>query len=105
MSHGVDTRRTVLAPSSAKEITNFGFPALSHYVTGIFGTQIGVGVPAHTDVTHLVAVFETTGVTVTIGGVVQVSGTTPNDFTHPLAYTVIAEDGTRQTYTVTVQVN
>jgi hypothetical protein len=91
-------------PSSEKEINNFGFPFVGGYITSIVGTQISVRVPAHTDVTQLVANFKTTGGTVTVNGIVQESLVTPNDFTHPVAYKVTAEDGTSQTYTVTVHV-
>jgi hypothetical protein len=39
---------------------------------------------------------------VTVDGVVQKSGSTENDFTNPVLYTVLAGDGTSKTYTVTV---
>ncbi len=50
----------------------------------------------------LVASFTTTGAGVTVGPADQVSGTTPNDFTNPVPYTVTAVDGTSTVYTVTV---
>jgi hypothetical protein len=56
-----------------------------------------------TNVTALVATFTTTGKTVNIGTIVQVSGTTVNDFSNPVSYLVIAEDGSSQIYTVTVR--
>lgn len=41
---------------------------------------------------------------VTVGGTVQKSGETPNDFSTPKVYTVTAQNGTTKTYTVTLQV-
>ncbi|MGF7047976.1 hypothetical protein J2T13_002482 [Paenibacillus sp. DS2015] len=49
-----------------------------------------------------IATFTTNGQTVKIGNVVQYSGMTVNDFTSPLTYTVIAENGLTQNYVVTV---
>ena len=60
--------------------------------------------PYGTDVTALVATFTTTGTGVTVGAVAQTSGTTSNDFTSPVAYTVTAADSTTSTYTATVAV-
>ena len=51
-----------------------------------------------------VATFTTTGASVKVGSTVQVSGTTANDFTAPLVYTVTAADHSTQDYTVTVTV-
>ncbi|MCC8036435.1 MAG: CotH kinase family protein [Rikenellaceae bacterium] len=44
--------------------------------------------------------FTATGQQVRIGSVVQESGVTKNSFIVPLEYTVVAEDGTTETYTV-----
>jgi hypothetical protein len=41
---------------------------------------------------------------VTVGGTVQKSGETANDFSTPKVYTVTAQNGTAKTYTVTLQV-
>ena len=60
--------------------------------------------PFGTDVTALVATFSSTGASVKVGTTVQASGTTANDFTSPVAYTVTAADGSTATYTVTVTV-
>jgi outer membrane protein assembly factor BamB len=64
-----------------------------------------VTVPNGTNVTALVATFQTTGATVKVGSIIQVSGTTPNDFTSPVQYAVTAADGSTATYTVTVQIS
>ena len=60
--------------------------------------------PAGTNVTALVATFTTTGAAVSVGVIPQVSGLTPNNFTSPLTYTVIAADASTQAYVVTVTV-
>jgi hypothetical protein len=49
-----------------------------------------------------VANFTTTGASVSVGATAQVSGTTANDFTSPVDYTVTAADGSTVDYTVTV---
>jgi hypothetical protein len=87
--------------SSDKDITDFGFPDLP--VTGeITGNSISVIVPDGTDITGLIASFETNGVRVLVADQVQESGKSINDFTYPCFYTVEAEDGTSKTYTVNV---
>jgi sulfatase modifying factor 1 len=94
--------------SSDNEITSFSFlkvnnAALSTDVTGtISGTTITASVPFGTDRSALVASFTTTGISVTVSGVAQISGITVNDFTGAVIYTVTAEDGTTSNYTVTV---
>jgi hypothetical protein len=85
--------------SSEKNITSFSILGIS----GTIGTNtITLTLPNGTAVTSLVATFTTTGQTVTVGGVVQVSGTTQNNFTNSVIYTVTAEDSSTKTYTVTV---
>ncbi len=99
------TVTVILAPSSAKAITSFLLT--SPTATGIIDENaktIFVTVPNGTNVTALVATFTTTGVSVKVGAIPQVSGITPNDFTNPVAYVVTAEDGTTATYTVTVTI-
>ncbi|HDQ14305.1 MAG TPA: cadherin-like beta sandwich domain-containing protein [Sediminispirochaeta sp.] len=74
-------------------------------MTGIIsGTSISATVPYGTDVTSLVATFETTGDSVSVDGNVQSSGESANDFTSPVVYTVTAEDGGSSEYTVTVSI-
>jgi len=66
--------------------------------------EIDVEVPFGTDVTNLVASFTLSeGASATVSGVPQTSGTSTNNFTNPVIYTVTAEDGsTTQDWTVTV---
>ena len=95
-------------PSEEKEITAFSFTAdsntaLTSDVTGtIDGTDISLTVPYGTEVTALVASFTTTGQSVSVDGTEQTSGTTANDFSSPVTYTVTAENGSTQDYAVTV---
>src|SRR3954447_362680 len=81
-------------PSDAKAISTFSFGAVGPSGTSgtISGTRIKVLVPLGTDVTALVATFTTTGAKVTVGDAEQVSGMTANDYTHPVIYTVTADD-------------
>jgi hypothetical protein len=66
--------------------------------------EINITVPSGTAVTGLIATFSTSGSSVTVGGVPQVSGTTSNKFTGPVSYVVTAADGSTATYVVTVTV-
>ena len=80
---------------------SYSIPVIS--ATGIItGTQISVIAPTLTSLSPQIATFTTTGQTVTISGVAQVSGVTSNDYTSPLIYTITAADGTTQNYTATL---
>ena len=96
---------TVSPADSAKAITAFGFanPAVTGTINETAHT-IAVTVPFGTSVTALVATFTTTGAAVKVGSTPQTSGSTPNDFTKPVTYTVTAADFTTQDYLVTVTV-
>jgi hypothetical protein len=65
-----------------------------------------VTVPSGTNVTNLIAQFAlSTGATVKVGTVDQVSGQTANNFTNAVTYIVTAEDGTTsKTYLVNVTI-
>jgi hypothetical protein len=106
-SDGTSSTYTVtvtVAPVSANAIT-------SYTISGVAGTinetakTIAVTLPNGAPVTALVATFTTSGTTVKVGTALQTSGTTPNNFTGPLAYTVTAGDSTTATYAVTVNVS
>ena len=81
---------------------------LTYSLNGVAGIvneaakTISVTLPFGTDVTALIATFTHTGEDVTVGAVTQTSGTTANNFTDPVVYTVTAEDGSAAIYTVTV---
>jgi hypothetical protein len=90
---------------------NFAKSITAYSIAGVIGTisetnkTITVAMPFGTVVTSLTATFTSTGTGLpTVLGVNQISGTTPNNFTNPVQYTVIAADSTTATYTVTVTV-
>lgn len=70
------------------------------------GTSIGITVPFGTDTRALVASFTLykESSIVRVHEVVQVSGQSPNDFASPVEYVVTAEDGSTQSYLVTLSV-
>ena len=95
----------------AKEITSFSFPSAQNtqfpadLESAISGTDIATTVVSGTVVTGLVAAFEKTGVRVTVNGVEQQNGTTVNDFSSAVIYTVEAEDGSTRDHTVHVNIS
>jgi hypothetical protein len=98
------TVTVTVAPDSAKAITAFSFNDLDPAVTGVIdqgARTIALTVPYGADRSDLVASFTTSGASVKVGSVAQVSGTTENDFSDPVVYTVTAADASTQTYTVT----
>ncbi|MGY3215084.1 putative Ig domain-containing protein [Mucilaginibacter sp. HD30] len=94
---------TVNVASSDKAITTFGLtsPATTAFVNETDKT-IAMTVPSGTNLTALVPVFTTSGASVKIDTVIQVSGVTAVNFSSPVTYTVKAADLTSQTYLVTV---
>ena len=94
----------VPAVGIAKAITAYSFAGAAGIIDEAAKT-IAVTVPSGTNVTALVATFATTGTGVKVGVVAQTSGTTANNFTSPVAYTVTAGDCTTVIYTVTVTVS
>ena len=91
------------AKSSKKTIETYSLAGVSGSINETDKT-IAVVMPAGTDVKALVASFTTTGDNVEVDSTVQKSGETPNGFTDPVVYTVIAENGSSVAYTVTVTV-
>jgi len=89
------------APSSAKEITSFSILGRNGVIDENAKT-ITVNVPFWADVSALTPTFSTTGKTVSVGGVEQVSGINTNDFTEQVKYTIIAENGATVNYSVSV---
>jgi hypothetical protein len=72
----------------------------------ISGTNISLALPYGTNAKDLVAAFTVSpGASVKIGSTVQTSCITHNNFTSPVTYTVTAENGSTQNYTVTVTVS
>jgi hypothetical protein len=89
--------------SSEKAITAFSLNGVEGTINKTEKT-IAVAMPFGTDLTNLFASFTTTGESVKVGSTVQTSGSTTNNFTSPVTYTVIAFDGTSVIYTVNVKV-
>ncbi len=93
--------------SSEKEIITFSFEELVPTVIATVYEEtktIELIVPSDTDVTDLVATFTSSPASIVrVSGAVQNSGETANDFTIPVEYAVIAEDGTTVFYMVTVR--
>lgn len=89
----------------AKALTLFNFKGLSPSVEGFINESmktITLTVPQGTDVKEMVADFEYIGEKVLVGSVEQISGVTKNDFSHPVIYTVVAENGSSVNYIVNV---
>lgn len=93
----------VVSPNTAKTLISFRFstPAAVGVIDEAAKT-VAVTVPFGTNLETLVAVFEATGSQVKVGPVLQVSGSTPNNFSSALAYTIFAADNSTRTYIVTV---
>ncbi len=90
-------------PDTEKEITEFSINEIPGVIDG---NSITVTLPAGTsDFTRLKADFEITSdkAIVTVDGAVQTSGSSRNDFSDPVSYTVTAEDESATTYMVTVE--
>lgn len=84
--------------SSAKDISAFVFADLDPEVeASIDGTEITATVPFGTDLTTLVPT-----IAVSPDATVDPASGAVQDFTEPVVYTVTAEDGTTQEYTVTI---
>ena len=90
--------------SSAKEITDFRFNVTNPASVGVIaGNTINVAIPNNINPQGLVATFSSSAKsTVYIGNTVQQSGINSNNFTGPVTYTVVAEDGSTKTFTVTI---
>lgn len=95
------------AASSAKDILTFEVPGQigSSVINSTNGT-IGITVSSDTSVNNLAATFTLSEKTkgAAVDGVLQTSGITQNDFTSPVTYAVMAEDGTIKGWNVTVSV-
>jgi formylglycine-generating enzyme required for sulfatase activity len=100
-----DIWKTAKAAVTAKQMTSFGIatPA-SAGVIDETSKAVSVTVPYGTSLTSLVATFSFTGAKASVGGIEQKSGTTANDFSSPVIYTVTAADDSSCNYTVTVTV-
>jgi Domain of unknown function (DUF5018)/IPT/TIG domain/NHL repeat len=95
-------KEEAVAPKSPdKAITSFSLNGLSPAVTGVIdGVNITLIVPLNTNVTALVP-------TIAISAKATISPATglAQNFTSPVTYTVTAEDGTTQAYSVSAVIN
>jgi mannan endo-1,4-beta-mannosidase len=92
----------VRKPSQSKRLVLF---QTENSLNTVFsGKNVRVNVPEGTDVTSLIATFTASqGARVLVNDKEQISGVTANNFSSPVIYTVIAEDGiTTDNYTVTI---
>lgn len=96
------TVTVTVAKNDAKAITRFELAGEAGVIDESAGT-IAVTLPKLTNRASLVAAFDCTGASVTVGDAPQTSGSTANNFTAPVVYTVTAEDGSTKTYTVTAE--
>ena len=95
--------------SSTKELLNFSIlksdnqgKVANDVEAAIQGSVITLPLDKYDDLKSLIAVFEYNGKSITIDGVEQESGVTSNDYSQPLVFTVEAEDGSKQQYTVEI---
>lgn len=96
---------------NSKELIYFNFDKsennliITENIEGrIAGNEVILYVPKGTDRTNLKASFSTTGVEVSIGGIVQTSNQTKNDYTNIVELIVYAEDGSSRKYNIRVEV-
>ncbi|MFC5470549.1 S-layer homology domain-containing protein [Cohnella suwonensis] len=94
------------ALSSAKDITAFSFPQQAGAATIDSNARtVDIQVINGTNLNGLVASFSlSTGATAKVGAVVQTNGTTSNDFSIAVTYTVTAQDNTTQNWKVVVSI-
>ncbi len=95
--------------SSTKELLNLSIlksdnqgKVANDVEASIQGSVITLPLDKYDDLKSLIAVFEYNGKSITINGVEQESGVTSNDYSQPLVFTVEAEDGSKQQYTVEI---
>lgn len=102
---GISCKSSPTSLSSEKAISAFSLnnPSVTGTINDSAKTIVLNLSDTLADLTALVATFSTTGASVTVGSTVQVSGTTPNDFTDPVIYTVKGADNSTANYTVIVQ--
>lgn len=95
--------------SSTKQLLNFSLlksdnqGKISEDAEAVIeGNQVKLSLDKNDDLKSLIATFAFEGKRITVNGVEQKSGETPNDYTQPLAFTVEAENGSKVLYTVKV---
>jgi len=98
---------SIAAASADKDFIDYNLPyQIGDESISTFNHTIDVTVASGTDVTALVADFVLSdNATTNISGVDQTSGTTVNNFTNPVIYTTVAQDGSTQDWTITVTIS
>ena len=105
---GACTKSSTPDNSGSNAITAFSFQTAGNQIpvnsqASIQGSNIALFLPPGTNTGALIASFSVSGnSTVTVNGVAQTSGVTPNDFTSPVTYTVNTTGGKPQTFSVSV---
>ncbi|MDR2064387.1 MAG: DUF5018 domain-containing protein, partial [Prevotellaceae bacterium] len=97
------TTEAVLSPDA--DLITYSIANQISSIINIADKTVNVDMPAGSDVASLTATFTvSSGAAVTVSGVPQVSGTTVNDFTNPVTYTIVSQDGsTTNNWTVAVR--
>jgi len=75
----------------------------SDYYGVISDNRVYIHVPSDTVLTSLIPSFKTEGNSVDVDETSQESGVTPEDFSSPVTYTIVAENGVENYYTVYVK--
>jgi PKD repeat protein len=99
------TVSVTIALNNQADITAFSLPGQTGNATINSGTNtVNINMSNRTNVSSLAATFTlSAGATAKVGTIKQVSGVTPNNFSSPVIYVVIAQDGvTTQNWTVSV---
>lgn len=97
-----------LTPNTETDISSFNLPNQAGVtVLDASAHTVDIEVPFGTDVSSLTPTFTLSyGATASVSSVNQISEVSSNDFTNPLIYSIMAEDGmATQDWTVTVTVN
>lgn len=84
---------------------NASTDVLENVEATIDGNNIVLNTPFILNKAKLVASFKTNGKKVYVGDKEQNSGISINDFSSPLKYTVVSEDGEKNDYTITVNIS
>ena len=92
-----------VATASSKALTSFSLNGTAGTINETSKT-VNVALASGTTVSSLIAIYNSTGTSVTVSGISQESGITSNNFTSPVIYTVNAADSSTTAYTVTVTV-
>ena len=89
--------------SDARELKSFKFLDIAPPVTAVIsGNSITADLPSSISLASLAPTLEFTGSSILADGKLQENGKTKNDFRKPITYTILAEDGTKSDYTVTL---